>query len=72
MDDRPIAIMGGAGEFEAAAIVAVVQYVLESEEAARARPPRRNNPPAWVRTGLTQPFGRYNPPVIPEWGSNSP
>lgn len=72
MDDTPIRIVGGAGPFEAAAIAVVVQHVLENEQAARARPPRRNEPPAWVRAGVAQPFGRFVPPVLPEWGPNAP
>ena len=65
MDDRSISITGGAGPMEAAAIVAVVQHVLEQEAAVRATPPARRVPPAWVRVGTTTPMGRYNPPVLP-------
>lgn len=43
-------IRGGAGPFQAAAVVAVIEAVLESEEAARVRRPSpANRPPAWVR-----------------------
>lgn len=43
-------IRGGAGEFEAAALAAVVSHVLESENVAlRRRPDPANRPPAWVR-----------------------
>jgi hypothetical protein len=72
MDDRAIRISGGAGPFEAAAIAVVIQHILETEAAARSKPPRRNTPPAWIRLGAPQPFGRYNPPVRPEWGPNAP
>jgi hypothetical protein len=65
MDERPVAIRGGAGPMEAAAIVAVVQHVLEGEAAARAKPPGRNIPSAWVRVGSAQPMARYVPPVVP-------
>ena len=65
MDERPVAVRGGAGPMEAAAIVAVVQHVLDGEAAARARPPSRSVPPAWVRVGLAQPMARYVPPVVP-------
>lgn len=65
MDERGIAITGGAGPMEAAAIVAVVQSVLDEEAAARATPPARRIPPAWVRVGVATPVGRYNPPVLP-------
>jgi hypothetical protein len=72
MDERPIRITGGAGPFEAAAIAVVIQHILEIEATARARPPGRNVAPAWVRAGSPQPFGRYTPPVLPEWGPNAP
>lgn len=46
----PIQIKGGAGPFEAAALVAVVNHVLHTErEALRRRPDITNRPPAWVR-----------------------
>lgn len=48
MSDQ-IDIVGGAGPFEAAAVVAVVRHVLAEEEAARRRRPATNLPPAWVR-----------------------
>ncbi|MDH3517509.1 MAG: hypothetical protein OEM66_01130 [Acidimicrobiia bacterium] len=59
-------ISGGAGRYEAAAIVAVLQRLLEEEEAARAQPPTRPEPRAWVRVGVQKPFGRFAPPVLPE------
>lgn len=59
-------ITGGAGRYEAAAIVAVLQRLLDEEEAALAVLPRRPEPPAWVRAGMSQPFGRFTPPVLPE------
>lgn len=47
-----VQIKGGAGEFEAAALAAVVSHVLESEEVAlRRRPDPAHRPPAWVRAG---------------------
>lgn len=46
-------IRGGAGPFEAAAVAAVVQHVLETERALRQRPPAVSNGlPAWVRAAL--------------------
>lgn len=49
MTDR-IQIQGGAGPFEAAALAAIIDHVLESEKAARRRrPDSANRPPAWVR-----------------------
>lgn len=48
----PMQIRGGAEEAEAAAVVAVVGYVLEMEAAARARRPESHTrPPAWMRAG---------------------
>lgn len=71
MDERPTAITGGAGPMEAAAIAAVVQYVLDAEAAARSRLPVRSVPPAWVQLGAPTPLGRFNPPVIPAPGRNA-
>jgi hypothetical protein len=65
MDERPITITGGAGPMEAAAIAAIVQYVLDSEDAARSRPPARSVPSPWVRLGAPTPLARFNPPVTP-------
>lgn len=50
---------------EAAAIAAAVQYVLEQEATARAKPPARSVPGAWVRAAAPTPLGRFNPPVQP-------
>ncbi len=72
MTERPIKIKGGAGPFEAAAIAAVIQHLLDIENAGRAKPPAAPVPPAWVRSGMARPFGRFAPSVEPEWGSNSP
>ncbi|HEX7100927.1 MAG TPA: hypothetical protein VF377_17025 [Acidimicrobiia bacterium] len=56
-------IRGGAGPFEAAAVAAVVQHVLETERALRQRPPAGSNtPPAWVRAALPR-----NPEDPIEW-----
>ena len=66
MDEQPLIIRGGAGPYEAAAIAVAVQYVLEAEAAARATPPRRSVPPAWVRTAQPRPFGRFDPGVTPD------
>lgn len=51
MTDR-IEIRGGAEAGEAAAVVAVINHVLEVEQAARSRRPTSNTtPPAWMRAG---------------------
>jgi hypothetical protein len=65
MDEVALTITGGAGPMEAAAIAAAVQYVLEQEAAARAMPPARSVPAAWVRAAAPTPLGRFNPPVQP-------
>lgn len=57
---------------QAAAIAAVVQYVLDQEAAARSRLPARRLPTAWVRLGSAQTFGRFAPPVVPGAGHNAP
>jgi hypothetical protein len=65
MDELPLTITGGAGPMEAAAITAAVQYVLEQEATARAKPPGRSVPGAWVRAAAPTSLGRFNPPVQP-------
>ena len=47
-----IEIKGGASEYEAAAIMAVLAHVTEEAISARAALPRRRRPPAWVRAYL--------------------
>lgn len=47
--NESIEIRGGAGPFEAAAVVAVVNNVLETERAVRSRRPSSHLPPAWMR-----------------------
>jgi hypothetical protein len=59
-------IRGGAGEYEAVAIVAVIQNLLDEETAARNQPPAPNRPSAWVRLGAPTAFGRFTSPVLPE------
>ncbi len=65
-------IRGGAGEYEAAAIAAVVQHVLETEDVLRGLLPPPNVFPAWVRSGRPAPISRFSPPVLPERGLNWP
>lgn len=45
----PVEIAGGAGPYEAAAIVAVITRIRAEEAAAMAQLPRPPRPPAWVR-----------------------
>jgi hypothetical protein len=62
----PTEIRGGAGPYEAAAVLALVQRLLEEEAAIRAIRPKPPIPSAWVRAGRsplpTEPF----PKVLPE------
>lgn len=67
-----IVIKGGAGEYEAAAIVSVIQHVLDTQASARENLPPANVPPAWVRSGRHIPVGRFVPPVVPDPGINWP
>lgn len=46
-----VRITGGAGPFEAAAIVAVISLVLEIERVAQVSRPGSRLLPAWVRAG---------------------
>jgi len=64
-----IEITGSADEYQAAAIVAVIQHV-ESESATPRRPVNPNAQPAWLRAGRYQPLGRFQPPVVPDPGLN--
>lgn len=65
-------IRGGADDYQAAAIAAVIQRVFEEEDETRARRPARRVPPAWVRLGLATPVTRFVPPVLPDPGINWP
>jgi hypothetical protein len=64
-----IQITGGADEYQAAAIVAVVQHV-ESEAATVRSPQNPNAQNAWLRAGRYQPLGRFQPPIVPDAGLN--
>jgi hypothetical protein len=44
-----VQIKGGAGRYEAAAVLAVITHVLEEEEGMRAVRPASRVAPAWVR-----------------------
>lgn len=52
MDDTVIEIRGGAGVEEAAAIVAVITHLLDTEAAAGASPRTRPRQNPWVVAGL--------------------
>jgi hypothetical protein len=63
-----IEIRGGADDLMAAAVVAVVQRLIEEEAASRASRPRAPRPSAWVRaTWSPDPNDAY-PEVIPDQG----
>ncbi len=66
MNDRRISIKGGADAVQAAAVVAVVNQVLDEEAGERSVGPVRPLPPAWIRIGMSQPFGRFNQVVTPD------
>ena len=66
---RDIEITGGADEYQAAAIVAVIQHI-ESETAAVRRPENPNAQNAWLRAGRYQALGPFQPPIVPDPGLN--
>lgn len=70
MKERPIVIRGGASEYHAAAVAAVVQHVLDTESQLRGIRPPAHVPHAWVRIGRHAPIGRFSPPVVPDPGVN--
>lgn len=49
MTSPKIEITGGAGPYEAAAILAAVQQILAEEQAAAVVPPARPEKAAWVK-----------------------
>lgn len=68
MNDQPIAIKGGADEFEAAVIAVVLDHIEAEERAAVERIAEKSGRlPAWVRA--TDPHGGLMPRqhvVIPD------
>jgi hypothetical protein len=65
-----LSIKGGAGPMEAAAIIAAVMHLLDSESAERAQPPVPSSAPAWVRMARPAPFSRFVAPIVPDPGQN--
>jgi hypothetical protein len=67
---RRVAIVGGAGPREAAAIVAAVAQALAEEEGLRALPPARPEQSPWVLAGRPRevplPTPEHSEPI---WGS---
>lgn len=72
MTDQRIQIRGGAGPYEAAAIVAVIQRVIDEETAAQVIRPKPNEPTAWVRAGRMVRAGAMGFGVAPGPGLNWP
>ncbi|HEY5649851.1 MAG TPA: hypothetical protein VIW46_00275 [Acidimicrobiia bacterium] len=64
-----VRITGGADEYQAAAVIAVIQHV-EGETAAVRRPQNPNAQSAWLRKGRYGPLGRFRPPIDPDPGLN--
>ena len=64
-----IEVTGGADEYQAAAIIAVIQHVA-FETATVRRPANPNAQSAWLRAGRYQPLGRFQPPIVPDAGLN--
>jgi len=67
-----IQIRGGAGTYEAAAVVAVIQRVIHEQSATRSMLPKRDEPPAWVKAGRLVSAGETSIPVVPGPGLNWP
>ena len=72
MNHQPIKIKGGAGPYEAAAIAAVIQRVVDEQSAARVIRPNPNEPTAWVRAGRMVEAGHISAGVVPGPGLNWP
>lgn len=54
MNGVEIEITGGAGPYEAAAIIAAIHAVLTEEQTTRAIPEQPSVPSAWVMSGRPQ------------------
>ena len=65
-------IRGGAGPYEAAAIVTVIVEHEATERRRRSRTDRSNLLPAWVRAARPTVPTRFVPPVTPEPGLHAP
>jgi hypothetical protein len=65
-------IKGGAGDYEAAAIMAVFARMHEEEIATRAKLPPRRRPAAWVRAYLDAHPDDPLPVVIPDQRGAAP
>ncbi|MGH8928424.1 MAG: hypothetical protein ACRDWH_08740 [Acidimicrobiia bacterium] len=66
-----IEIKGGAGPYEAAAIVAVFNRLRTEATAARADRPKLPRPPAWVRAYLPAHPDDPMPDVVPDSRGNA-
>ena len=72
MNDQVIQIKGGAGPYEAAAVVAVIQRVVDEQVAAQVIRPNPNEPTAWVRAGRMVQAGHGSAGIAPGPGLNWP
>lgn len=59
---RGVEIKGGAGPFEAAAVTAVIQHLLDSERQQAERLTARNRPTAWMVSA--RPRTPDDPPLL--------
>lgn len=66
-----IHITGGADEYHAAAILAVIHHV-QTQASAVPTPGNPNAQSAWLRSGRQAPIGRFRPPVVADPGLNWP
>lgn len=65
-----IHITGGADEYHAAAILAVIHHVQTAATVPTQRNPNAQS--AWLRAGRQSPIGRFQPPVMADPGLNWP
>lgn len=66
MNDQRIQITGGAGAFEAAAVVAVVHHVLDSERRVAERRAAENRPSAWMASARPLQPGEVPAHAVPD------
>ena len=69
--NQDIQITGGADEYHAAAILAVIHHV-QTEAAVVSPPGNPNAQSAWLRSGRHAAIGRFQPPIIVDPGLNWP
>ena len=72
MSEPKISIKGGAGDYEASAIAAVIQRVFDERAKTKARPATSNRQAAWVTSGRPPINGEIGAPPRPDPGLNWP